>query len=79
MRRVILYCEDCKNSFTTEPYFSEAVITKLSQASENEIYIAHTRADAICPSCGERISQILESDIYRGDILDLAIRKYKRD
>ena len=78
-RTINIICFGCKKDFTTEPYYCNIdICTQEDPKNGNRHYIARTVARAICPCCGETNEQICESEIFRHDILDLAIRRYKR-
>lgn len=72
-------CFKCKEEFTTEPYFCNTdIYTREDVKTGCRYYIARTVANAICPNCGETNAQVCENEIYKHDIIDLAIRRYKR-
>lgn len=72
-------CENCKEEFITEPYFYNAHITTHHYpATGNDYHVARVFAKAVCPNCGETNAPVCECDIYQQDIIDLAIRRYKK-
>jgi hypothetical protein len=72
-------CIRCKEDFTIAPYYRNTEIRSQSEMrSEAKYYTARTIAIAICPHCGEINSQSCESEITKQDIIDLAVRRYKR-
>ena len=80
MSKIIqIKCFKCKEEFTTEPYFSNTdIFTRDDGFNNHRCYVARTIAKAICPSCGETNAQVCENEIFRDDIIDLAIRRHKR-
>ena len=80
MSKIIqIKCYKCKEEFTTEPYFCNTdIFTRDEGFNQHRCYVARTIAKAICPNCGETNSHVCENEIYRHDIIDLAIRRYKR-
>ena len=80
MAKIInIKCIQCKEEFTTEPYFSNIDIYYRDDGSAGTIrHFARTVANAICPRCGETNAQVCENEIFKQDIIDLAIRRYKR-
>lgn len=82
MRKINIKCYKCKEDFTTEPYFSNTSLTRYEgplQCSETEYYRARTIANAICPRCGGTNAEVCETDVFKSDIIDLAIRRHKRE
>ena len=72
-------CNKCKEEFTTMPYFCKTDIHyKVDSFTGIGRYFASVVAKAVCPYCGELNEQICESEIHNEDVLDLAIRGYKR-
>ena len=72
-------CHGCKKDFITEPYFCNTdIYTQEDPKNGSRYHVARTVAMAICPNCGETNGQVCESTIYRHDIVDLAIQRYKR-
>lgn len=80
MAKIIqIKCYKCKEEFTTEPYFCNTdIFTRDEGFNQHRCYVARTIAKAICPICGETNSHVCENEIYKHDIIDLAIRRYKR-
>ena len=80
MAKIInIKCIQCKEEFTTEPYFCNTdIYTQEDSKNGRRYHIARTVANAICPRCGERNAQVCENEIFKQDIIDLAIRRYKR-
>ena len=80
MARIIhIECFACKEEFTTEPYYCNTdIYTQEDPKNGRRYYTARTIAKAICPNCGETNAQVCENEIYKHDIIDLAIRRYKR-
>jgi hypothetical protein len=81
MAKIInIKCIQCKEEFTTEPYFCNTDVYYRDDGFNNHSYhVARTIAKAICPYCGETNAQVCENEIFRDDIIDLAIRRYKRN
>lgn len=83
MRKINIKCYKCKEDFTTEPYFSNISLTRYEGPAQNwegaTYYKARVIANAICPRCGERNAEVCETDVFREDIIDLAIRRHKRE
>jgi hypothetical protein len=78
-RTINIKCIQCKEEFTIEPYFCNTDIYYRDDGYAGaRRYFARTVATAVCPRCGELNGQPCESEIYKADILDLAIRKYRR-
>ena len=72
-------CYKCKEEFIVEPYFCNTdIYTQEDPKNGSRHYVARTIAKAICPNCGETNAQVCENEIYKHDIIDLAIRRYKR-
>lgn len=72
-------CFGCKRDFTIDPYYCNTDIYAQEDAKNGSRYhIARTVANAICPRCGETNAQVCENEIFKQDIIDLAIRRYKR-
>ena len=79
IRTINITCFGCKENFITEPYYCNIDIhTTDDPKSGRRYHTARTVARATCPRCGETNEQICESEIFKQDILDLAIRRYKR-
>ena len=80
MSKIInIKCYKCKEDFTTEPYYCNTdIYTQEDSKNGRRYYTARTVANAICPNCGETNAQVCENEIYKHDIIDLAIRRYKR-
>lgn len=80
MSKIIqIKCFKCKEEFTTEPYFCNTdIFTRDEGFNHHRCYVAYTVAKAICPNCGETNAQVCENEIYKHDIIDLAIRRHKR-
>lgn len=80
MAKIInIKCFKCKEEFTTEPYFCNTDIYYRDDGhAGTRRYFARTVANAICPRCGELNGHLCENEIYKEDILDLAIRRYRR-
>ena len=80
MERLINFtCTHCKQDFTIQPYFGMPRIYVVEDALVmKEYYTAQTVAKAICPYCGTVNELLCENEIYLKDIVDLAIRRYKR-
>ena len=72
-------CYKCKEEFIVEPYFCNTdIYTQEDPKNGRRYHVARTIAKAICPNCGETNAQVCENEIYTHDIIDLAIRRYKR-
>ena len=79
MTKIAITCYKCKEDFITEPYFCNTdLYTREDPKVGNRYHIARTVARAICPHCGETNGQVCENEIYKHDIIDFAIRKYRR-
>ena len=79
MAKIAITCHKCKEDFITEPYFCNTdLYTRDDSKSGNRYHIARTVAMAICPRCGETNGQVCENEIFKHDIVDFAIRKYRR-
>ena len=80
MAKIInIKCFGCKEDFTTEPYYCNTdIYTQEDPKDGYRRHIARTIAKAICPNCGEMNAQVCENEIYKHDIIDLAIRRHKR-
>ena len=79
-QKINITCYWCKEDFTTEPYYRNTDIQVQSDPiSGIRHYVARTVANAICPHCGETNGQVCENEIFNQDIIDLAVRRYKRD
>ena len=80
MARIIsIKCVQCKEEFIIEPYFCNTDIYYRDDGYAGaRRYFARTVANAICPNCGETNAQVCENEIYKHDIIDLAIRRHKR-
>ena len=78
-RMINVTCWHCKEDITIEPYFSNVSIYHTDGIDGPVVHTARTVANAICPYCGERIAEVCETPIYHSDIIDLAIRRCKRD
>lgn len=80
MAKIInIKCIQCKEEFTTEPYFCNTDIYYRDDGfAGTRRYFARTVAKAICPHCGELNGQVCESEICKEDTLDLATRKWRR-
>lgn len=82
MRKINIKCYRCKEDFVTEPYFSNISLTRYEGpmlSCEAEFYKARVIANAICPRCGERNAEVCETDVFKSDIIDLAIRRHTRE
>lgn len=80
MAKIIkIVCYKCKKDFTIEPYYCNTdIYSQEDPKSMRRYYTARTIAKAICPNCGETNSQVCENEIFYDDIINLAIRRYKR-
>jgi hypothetical protein len=78
-KTISITCINCKEEFITEPYFYNAsIIIQRNPSSGSDYRVARVFAKAVCPYCGETNTPVCECDIYERDIIDLAIRRYKR-
>ena len=78
-KTISINCINCKEEFIIEPYFYNASITTRRDTLLGKNYhVARVFAKAVCPYCGETNTPVCECDIYERDIVDLAIRRYKR-
>jgi hypothetical protein len=72
-------CFGCKRDFTIDPYYCNTdIYTQEDPKNGRRYHVARTVANAICPRCGETNAQVCENEIFKQDIIDLAIRRYKR-
>ena len=72
-------CFACKENFVVEPYYCNTdIYTQEDPKNGRRYHIARTVANAICPNCGETNAQVCENEIYKRNIIDLAIQRYKR-
>ena len=80
MAKIInITCFGCKEDFVTEPYFGKPrIYTNEDPLAMKEYYTARVIAKAVCPNCGVVNEMSCENEIYQHDIIDLAIRRYKR-
>ena len=80
MERLINFtCTHCGDGFTIQPYFSKPrIYTSEDSLAMKEYYTARTIAKAVCPCCGTVNELSCENEIFSDDIIDLAIRRYKR-
>lgn len=79
MAKIAITCYNCKEEFITEPYFCNTDLYYKDDGFNNSRrHIARTVANAICPRCGETNAQVCENEIYKHDIVDFAIRRYRR-
>ena len=80
MSKIInIECSNCKEDFTTEPYFYGAdIIVRDDGFNNHRRHIATVNAKAICPHCGTTNTKLCECEVYENDIIDLAIRRHKR-
>ena len=74
-----IQCSWCKDTFIVEPYYCNAdIYTQEDPKNGRRYYTARTVAKAICPNCGETNAQVCENEIYKRNVIDLAIQRYKR-
>ena len=79
VQTINITCYKCKENFVIEPYYCNTdIYTQEDLKNGRRYHIARTVANAICPNCGETNAQVCENEIYKHDIIDLAIRRYKR-
>jgi hypothetical protein len=80
MERLINFtCTHCKQEFIIQPYFGmPRIYINEDPLAMQEYYTAQTVAKAICPYCGTVNELLCENEIFNKDIVDLAIRRYKR-
>lgn len=80
MERLINFtCTHCKQDFIIQPYFGmPRIYTSEDPLTTQEYYTAQTVAKAVCPYCGTVNELLCEKEIFYKDIVDLAIRRYKR-
>ena len=79
MRKINIKCHKCKEDFITQPYFSNISLTRCEGPMvPYECHKARAIANAICPNCGERNAEVCETDVFRDEIIELAIRRHKR-
>ena len=80
MRKINIKCFKCREDFITEPYFSNISLTRYEELNTlQEYHKARVIANAICPRCGERNAEVCETDVFRDEIIELAIRRHKRE
>ena len=78
-KTINIKCYQCKEDFVIEPYYCNTdIYTEENPRTFRRYYKARTIAKAICPNCGEMNAQVCENEIFKDDIIDLAIRRYKR-
>lgn len=79
VKTINITCFGCKENFVIEPYYCNTdIYTQEDPKNGCRYHIARTVANAICPHCGETNAQVCENEIFKQDIIDLAIRRYKR-
>ena len=79
-RPINFTCHCCKEDFTIQPYFGKPCIHSHKEPlAMKEYYTAGVTAKAVCPYCGTVNELSCENTIYSSDIIDLAIRRYKRE
>ena len=80
MERLINFnCTNCRQDFVIQPYFGEPrIYIHEDPLSKQEYFTARTIAKAVCPYCGTVNELSCENEIFPKDIVDLAIRRYKR-
>lgn len=63
-------CENCKNDVEVSMYFNNArITTQKYMLNFKEFYTAIIDGKAICPLCGNHISEIFHKQITDDDIL----------
>lgn len=78
-QKINIACYKCKEDFTVEPYYCNTdIYSQEDVRNMRRYYTARTIAKAICPHCGETNAQVCENEIFKQDIIDLAIGRYKR-
>ena len=80
MERLINFtCYYCKEDFTIQPYFGKPrIYTNEDTLAMKEYYTARVVAKAVCPCCGTVNELSCENEIFSDDIINLAIRRWKR-
>lgn len=72
-------CKSCQEgSYRTVYLYNEQIHTHNTPFSDRKEYIACVRGKSVCPRCGELSDTLFTNEIYESDIIDLAIRRYKR-
>lgn len=72
-------CEACEEeSYPTVYLSNEQIITRGIPFSNYKEYIALVEGKSVCPHCGHINHTVFEHDIYESEIIDLAVRRYKR-
>lgn len=72
-------CEACQEeSYPTVYLSNEQIVSRGIPFSDHKDYIAFARGKSVCPHCGHINYTVFENEIYRSEIIDLAIRRYKR-
>lgn len=72
-------CHHCKEEFIIQPYFGKPrIYINKNPLAMTEYYTARTIAKATCPHCGTVNELSCENEIFRDDIIELAIRRYKK-
>lgn len=72
-------CEACKEeSYPTVYLSNEQIITRGIPFSNHKEYIALVEGKSVCPRCGHINNTVFRNEIYRSEIIDLAVRRYKR-
>lgn len=72
-------CEACEEeSYPTVYLYDEQIVSHGIPFSDHKDYIAFAKGRSVCPRCGHINHTVFESDIYRSEIIDLAVRRCKR-
>ena len=72
-------CKSCQEeSYQTVYLYDEHIIIHNIPFSDRKEYIASVRGKSICPRCGKLSDTQFTNEIYPSEIIDLAVRRYKR-
>lgn len=72
-------CEACKEENYSTVHLSNEQITAFGiPSSDRQEYTAVVRGRSVCPCCGHINNTVFKNEIYPSDIIDLAVRRYKR-
>lgn len=72
-------CKSCQEeSYQTVYLYDEQILTCGTPFSDRKEYTASVRGKSICPRCGQLSDTQFTNEIYPSEIIDLAVRRYKR-
>lgn len=73
-------CESCKEeSYPTVYLSNERIDSRSIPSSDYREYIALVYGKSVCPRCGHINNTVFKNEIYPSDIIDLAVKRYKRE